>query len=53
MLALLDGGAGVNTAMRGGYTPLWYTRNYKRPMHEEADAELVRRGAEQKPAELE
>jgi len=53
VLALLDGGADVNWAMNGGYTPLWYIRNYRRPMQQEAEAELVKRGAVQEPAALE
>lgn len=28
---LLEFGANVNHEMSGGYTPLWYVRNYKRP----------------------
>jgi len=57
LLALLEGGADVNWEeddyLDRGYTPLWYVRNYKRPMHEQAAKELEKRGAYQQPRLLE
>mmetsp|Transcript_107560 Transcript_107560/g.304162 ORF Transcript_107560/g.304162 Transcript_107560/m.304162 type:complete len:281 (-) Transcript_107560:40-882(-) len=58
---LLDFGLDVNHPMNGGYTPLWYVRNYKRPapggststagVHQaEARARATRGAADEAPA---
>jgi len=51
---LLEAGADVNQPMSygDGWTPLWYCRNYKRPLWKEAEAVLEARGAMQRPAAL-
>lgn len=49
---LLDYGADVNHAMSGGYTPLWYVRNYKRPEAEVEDGYVGVAGAERRRREL-
>jgi len=52
---LLNAGADVNQAMNygEGWTPLWYVRNYRRPIWRDFEAALLERGAEQIPTILE
>lgn len=38
---LMQYGGDVNHQMEGGYTPLWYVRNYKRPSPEEGEVGLA------------
>lgn len=51
---LIDKRADVNQAMNygEGWTPLWYCRNYKRPIWREVEAALLDLGAKQEPGDL-
>lgn len=48
---LVEYGADVNHAMSGGYTPLWYVRNYRRPMPDVDRTSIGVAGAERRATE--